>query len=182
MPTKTQGNERYTETYKNNREGTEKPVMDAAREYGPGVVQEGGDTMDLTFSAGRTISLGNYEFVRIQIGARGGFVPVPNAEYDAGYDKLKAFVSEILAREEAMVRKSQRKPEELPALEGTNRVVWVEYGLTINAAVKMESHKIDIGLSRPIGDDEDAASAVDALETYLAQRISAERDRLRGAA
>lgn len=182
MPTKTQGNERYTETYKNNREGTEKPVMDAAREYGPGVVQEGGDAMDLTFATGRTISLGNYEFVRIQIGARCGFVPVPNAEYDAGYDKLKAFVAEILAREEAMVRNSNRKPEELPVLDGTNRMIWVEYGLTINAAAKMESHKIDIGLSRPLGDDEDAAVAVETIQTYLAQRISAERDRLRGAA
>ncbi len=179
MPEKKQGDERITEQYRSN--GEDMPVRDAARNYGPTVDQQGGDMMELTYSAGRTISLGNFEFVRIQIGAKvGRNADVDNDKCDMKFDKVKAFVCEVLDREEALVRKVTREPEALPALSGVNRAVWVEYGLTINAAAKFESHKIDIGLSRPIGDNEDASEAMTALETYLAQRISDERERLRG--
>lgn len=176
---KTQGNERYTETYAVTGQ-PERPVTDAARAHGPLVEQRGGDVLEMTYAAGRTISLGNFEFVRIQIGARVGYVPVPDANYDAAFDAVQAFVDAVLVREEALVRRTPVPEGALPPLAGVNRVVWVEYGMTLNAGIKYESHKLDIGLSRPIGDDEDPAAAMAALETYLAQRVAAQRDRLRG--
>jgi hypothetical protein len=175
---KTQGNERYTENYAVTGQ-PDRPVADAVRDFGPVVDQKGGDTLDLSYAAGRTISLGNFEFVRILIGACVGYVPVPSVQ-DGAFDEVKAFVTEILAREEAMVRRAQREQAALPPLPGVNRVIWVEYGLTLNAGIKYESHKVDIGMSRPIGDGEDPAEAMAAMETYLAQRVAAERDRLRG--
>ncbi len=174
---KTQGNERLTETYAISGE-PERPVRDAAREYGPVADHQDADTVDVTFAAGRTISLGNYEFARVQIGARVGVDPA--ADQDAVVAGVQAFVAEILAREEALVRRVQRVPDPLPHLEGRKRMVWVEYGMTLNAAQRFESHKIEVGISRPIGDAEDAAAAVDALQQYLAARVGAERDRLRG--
>ena len=174
---KQQGNERFTETY-NVTGQAERPVTDAAREHGPVVDQQGGDTLDVSYAAGRTISLGNFEFVRILIGARTGVDP--EADQDSSLDAIKSFVIEILSREEALVRRISREDLPLPPLDGVNRVLWVEYGLTMNAGVKYESHKVDIGLSRPIGDGEDPAAVMASMETYLADRASAERDRLRG--
>lgn len=174
---KTQGNERMTEIY-NVVGSPEKPITDAARAYGPIVEQVDGALVEVTYAGARTISLGNYEFVRIQIGAR--VRVAPEASADASFDAVLAFVSEILAREEALVRKSPREDGPMADLPGVRREVWVEYGMTLNAKVKYESHKIDIGLSRPIGDDEDARQAMTALEAYLSQRAAAERDRLQG--
>jgi hypothetical protein len=176
---KTQGNERMTEIF-NVVGSPETPVMDAARAYGPIVEQADGALVEVTYAGARTISLGNYEFVRMQIGARIRIAPGESA--DAAFDAVNAFVGEIIAREEALVRKNPRDDGPLENLPGVRREVWVEYGMTLNAKVKFESHRLDIGLSRPLGDQEDARVAMADLESYLSKRAAAERDRLKGAA
>ncbi|MFA4971187.1 MAG: hypothetical protein WC683_01150 [bacterium] len=175
----TVGTERCTETYQ-VKGSPDRPVRDADRPFGPIAVQQGGDLVETMFALGRTISLGNYEFVRIQIGARVGFDPTASLMPDEALDAVRAFVGEVLDREEALVRNSPREEAPLPPLPGKRRFLWVEYGMTLNAAVRFEMHKLDLGLSRPIGDDEDAEEAVAALQEYLSQRIAAERERLRG--
>lgn len=179
MTEKTRGNERVTEVYAVANE-PDRPVRDAARDHGPLVEQAAGDTVDASYTAGRTISLGDFEFVRIAIGARTGRLPGDAGSDTDAFEAIQAFVGEVLAREEALVRRTQREPQPLPPLPGIRRMIWVEYGLTLKAAVRYESHKVDIGLSRPLGDGEDAGAALAAIQEYLAARVAAERDRLRG--
>lgn len=175
---RTRGNERRTETYAVAGQD-ERAVADAAREYGPAVDQRDGDLEDLTYAAGRTISLGNYEFVRIQIGVRAGFAP--GVDREAAFDTLQAWVAGVLGREEALVRQKAAPEQPLPALEGAQRLLWVEYGLTLNGKARFESHKVDLGVSRPLGDGEDAGAALEELQAYLSQRIDIEKSRVRGA-
>ena len=174
---KTQGNERMTLTHNVVGE-SEKPITNAIRPYGPVVDQVEGQMVDVSYAAGRTISLGNFEFVRILIGARVRIADL--AAVDAAITGVQQFVGEVLGREEALVRKQPVGSGSLPPLDGVRREIWVEYGMTLNAGVKYESHKVDLGLSRPLGDEEEAEGAMAELEAYLSQRVGAERDRLQG--
>lgn len=175
---KTQGSENSSHTYAVVG-SPDQPRTEENGPYGPVVEQRGGDLETVTFSIGRTISLGNYEFVRILIGAKQS---VPDGGYSSdAFADVESFVCEILAREEALVRKRPRENGPLPVLSGINRSVWVEYGLTLNAGVKFESHKVDVGLTRPIADDEDMVDVLSALQRDLSVRVNDKRTQLRGA-
>jgi len=174
---KTQGNERMTRTY-NVVGAQEQPMTDISRPYGPVVDQQDSQMVEVTYAAGRTVSLGNYEFVRIQIGARVRIADL--GKVDEAFIGVQQFVDAVINREESLVRKQPVSSDPLPTLEGVRREIWVEYGMTLNAKVKFESFKVDLGLSRPLGDSEDADAAMVALESYLSQRIDTERGRIRG--
>ena len=176
---KTQGNERMTRTL-NVVGAQEQPMSDASRPYGPVVDQVDGSLVEVTYASGRTVSIGNFEFVRIQIGAR---VRIADAgAVDAAFVGVQNFVDAVIGREEALVRKQPVLDGPLPTLDGVRREIWVEYGMTLNSKIKYESFRVDLGLSRPLGDGEDAEAAMLALETYLSQRVSDERDRIKGQA
>jgi len=177
----TRGQERRSEVY-SVVGSSDRPVAEGTREWGPEVRQSDGDVTDITYAAGRTISLGNYEFARVMVTVRGGWSPGDETVYDAALDAVRAFATAVLAREEAEVRGRPLKGEAaaIPALPGVRRLVGIEYGLTLNAGVKFESHKIECGITRPLADGEDAVEAVEALQEYLSKWAGSERDRLRG--
>jgi len=182
------GNERFVrEHVVSGEEPT--PVQEAHRDFGAPVLQQDEPMADIAFANGRTISMGSYQFARVQIGVRvvipelAGVPFAVRQEKSSGIiDQLSRFVQEVLAREEALIRRIAREDQPLPMVPGVRRSVWVEYGLTLNAAAKFESHKIEIMLSRPLAEGEDAGLAMQEVEAYLAQRVNQERERVQGKA
>lgn len=178
-----EGSERIMriKTKKEFGETIETPVTDAERPCGALVFHADVLTEDFPYARHRTISLGNYEFARIQIGVQYGLpLGTAAAEQEAALESARAFVREFLAREEAHVRRAPREVQALPVLPGIKRVVWVEYGLTLSSKVKMEGYKVDMGWRRPIADGADAAAAVTQLQDAMGNRIEEERNAIRG--
>lgn len=134
-------------------------------------------------SAGLTISRGNYQFARIDVGLTFSFAPDTIAESDA-FDIAHGIVDEILSREEAEIREVARAAHPLAGFgpsEGiTGRSIYLAYGLTLNGAAKFESHRIDIGRTKRVADDADLCAEFIALGEQLGERITLERARIEG--
>ena len=86
------------------------------------------------YSEGRTISLGNYQFARITVGAKANSL-----------DDAINFTNEALNRE---VSKLTGESYEFQLLPQVNEVE-LEYGLTLKIA-KFESGRIDVSASLPV--------------------------------
>lgn len=156
----------------------DKPVFNAFRGSGwYAAWAEMEDSMKVSVSSGRTVSLGDYEFARITITMSANI----DQEYkrESLYNALKSVVDEIIAREEAAVRGDDRKKEPVVwDVDAGRRRILVEYGLTLKAKVRFEFNKVDIGLDEPIDDDANLSSSVDSIQKWVGEQIAAERARL----
>lgn len=176
-----QGREFHTHTHK--KDGDEGVLKDEFKRDGEWARQDHDRADDCNVAAGITISRGNYQFARIDIGLTFVFDPAV-IEEDAAFDVAQAIVDEMLAREEAEIRGSTRTTSALPKFgleQGIRgRSVYVGYGLTLNGAAKFESHRIDIGRTRRIADDADLAAEFEKLGEQISERITVEREKVEG--
>ena len=131
----------------------------------------------VSLSTGRTISLGQYEFARIEVGVD-AIGPVQFAP--AYYKWAEAMGAELLAREVASAKDQKRKPGPLPdPPDGLQLVILrLQYGLTMSTG-KFESAKADVGLSLPSSPDHIHETWVE-LEKFVSDRITQQVNKVRG--
>jgi len=181
MTGKKQGREFHTHTHK--ADGEEGIVKDEFKRDGEWAKQDSDKFDNCNVSAGVTISRGNYQFARIDIGLNYSFDDEQITE-DEAFNVAQSIVDEVLGREEAEIRGVARDRTDLAdfgkseGIEG--RSVYVSYGLTLNGSAKFESHRIDIGRTRYVGDAEDLTAEFEKLGEQLGERITAEREKLEG--
>lgn len=139
------------------------------------------DTESLSVSFGRTISLGNFEFARVNLGIMVGLpYPVVQEAHDAAYKRMYEAVEEVLDREEAFIRGEEREfhPIDLNGI-GVKVAVWIDYGLTFKKK-GMDSNKVDISASRKLTDGSDFEEKVNELEKEVGDRIGAYKEMVLG--
>jgi len=143
------------------------------------IIQKDIDTEDISFSEGRTISLKNYEFARVSMGLKVGLeVGKTKEERDIIYNKLIMAVREILDREEAYIRGQEYCKEKIDLKDvGLKVSVWLDYGMTFKGN-GMDSHKIDISMSRYLPDDSDFEIQIEKIENEIGNRIGEERNKV----
>lgn len=133
---------------------------------------------EVRVSAGRTVSLGNFEFARMNITMELR-CPVENVEWAHAYGR--SVVHEVLEREVASLGTSERQklPLAQPPEDISGIMIGVEYGLTISLK-KFESSKVDVGVTRPVTDGESIDDVVDKLQEYVGAKVKIESDKIRG--
>lgn len=163
-----------------NRGGAEKLVKEYVYEGGRPAKQTTDDTEDLVVSLGRTISLGSYEFSRVNMGIKVGLLSPTVEERDEAHDLMLRAVRHVLDKEEASVRGQKIIEKEFPALDGfgVKRSVWLEYGLTIKGG-GMDMFKVDVALSRHVSDTGSIEQTVLDLSEEIGARIGEEAEILR---
>lgn len=181
MKSKQEGREFHTHTHKaDNEEGI---VKDEFKRDGAWAKHDEDRMDNCNVSAGVTISRGNYQFARIDIGLFYGFDPDVISE-DESFEMAQTIVDEMLAREEAETRGIARDESDMPEF-GTKqgikgRSVYVGYGLTLNGAARFESHRIDVGRTRRVPDDADLEVELNKLGEQLGEKITLEREKIEG--
>ncbi len=99
------------------------------------------DTVDQSFSAGRTVALANWEFARVSCGIKVGLlVGASSEDRDAAHVRCMKAVTEVLDREEASVRGEDREygPVDLNGI-GVKVSTWLDYGMTFKGKGKDSS-------------------------------------------
>jgi hypothetical protein len=129
-----------------------------------------GERMRISASAGRTISLGNFEFARVTV----------TVSASVGRDQfaaLKAAVDEIIEAEEASLKgeESARPEVDVP---GTDREIRIEYGMTVSLK-RYESAKVDVGITQPISDDDDFATKLAEVQSWVGDTLMAEVEKVK---
>ncbi len=163
-----------------NRGGSEKLVKEYVYDAGKPAEQTTCDTEDMVVSMGRTISLGNYEFSKVNVGIKIGLLDSSEAVRDQTYALMLQGVKCILDREEADVRGQKSLELKFPPLDGigVKRSVWLEYGLTIKGG-GMDSFKVDVALSRHVSDTDSIEKTILELSEEIGVRIGVEADDIR---
>ncbi len=163
-----------------NRGGNQKLVKEYVYDAGKPVEQTAEDTDDLVVSMGRTISLGNFEFSRVNMGIRIGLHNPNSDERHLAHAMMIEGVKHVLDREEASVRGQDVIKKPFPKLDGfgVKRSVWLEYGLTIKGE-GMDSFKVDVALSRHVGDKDSIEQTIHELSEEIGVRIGEEADIIR---
>jgi len=176
---KQEGREFHTHTQK--KDGQEGVIKDEFKRSGQWADHSADKSNNCSVSSGVTISRGNFQFARVDVGLTFGFDPEIISEDDA-YDIATSVVDEILSREEGSIRQTMRAVvpmREFGASQGiAGRSIYIGYGLTMNGSQKFESHRIDVGRTLPIADDASIEVAFESLGEQLGSRISMERSRI----
>lgn len=149
-----------------------KLIKEEAKAAGDAAVQSDEDTDDVSVSAGRTISLGNYEFARVTLGIKIGLpLGTKQKDKDKAYYRLRDAVEEVLEREEALIRANDKefKPIDLNGI-GIKVAIWLDYGLTFKGK-NGDSNKVDISFSRRLSDGSDFEEQLGSLEKELGEKI-----------
>ncbi len=149
------------------------------RDPSPAVGEPVSDLVGIRYAAGRTISLGSFSFARIFLKMS---VSVARKDTELGYAHARAVVDEIVNRETALLRGEARPAVALSS--PTAIQVWapelsLDYGLTIPTQ-RFESSKVDVGITRPIGDGEELEAAAKDLQAWCQAQITNERERIVG--
>ena len=176
---KQEGREFHTHTQK--KDGQEGVLKDEFKRDGEWAKHASDRADNCSVSSGVTVSRGNFQFARIDVGIRFRFDPEIISEDDA-YGIATSIVGEILSREESSIRGTVRSVVSLPAFGSpqgiVGRSIYVGYGLTLNGSQKFESHRIDVGRTMPIEDDSEIEAMFSDLGDQMGCRISQERDRI----
>lgn len=130
-----------------------------------------------SYSAGRTISLGNFNFSRVTATVEYWFLP---ADRDAVLQYARQVVGEILEREVASCRGQQYEAKPLDDCpdEVKNLTLQIEYGLTINLG-KFESAKVDVSYSQPIDEGQTVEQLILMVQDWCGKRVAEESTKIR---
>lgn len=144
-------------------------------------VQTDEDTQDESSSCGRTISLGDFQFARVNTGIGVGLPFGADKEArDLAHDRMEAAIDEVLDREEAFIRGQDRvhKYVVLNGL-GVKISIWLDYGLTLKGKGR-DSHKFDISSSRYLSDGSDFEAQIEELSKEVGERVGKRKKKVLG--
>jgi hypothetical protein len=131
---------------------------------------QAGSAMSVTASAGRTISLGSFEFARVTV----------RVTASVGRDQfasLQDAVNAIVEAEEASLKGEESARPELD-IPGTDRSISIEYGMTVSLK-RYESAKVDVGITQPISDDDDFATKLAEVQSWVGDTLLAEVEKVK---
>lgn len=128
--------------------------------------------------AGRTISLGDFQFARFDVGIGAHYDERAVSEDDL-FDELQAIVDEVCEQEEAEIRGTPREQATLEiGTKCTGIVLTISYGLTLKGEQRFESHRVDLSRSRFVNDGADINAEFVKLQEWVGDRIEAEREKI----
>jgi len=123
---------------------------------------------------GRTVPLGDYQFARVNVGLS---AVAPVQFHKQAWEWAEAWITEMIAREEASINKSGREEEPAPVPPDCIKmlVFRLEYGMTVKIGKGFA--KIDVGASRPcVPETMDQEWGV--LDKFVTDRIREKRKKL----
>jgi hypothetical protein len=127
------------------------------------------------YSAGKTISLGDYQFARFSVTIE---VEHTSSREDAAYDLTKLLAVEIAEQEAAAVKSEAREPKPFTTGNFGKYRISLEYGLTLKTG-KFDSAKVDVSMTRLVTHDDFASSLAD-MRAKLSSRVMTEARTLKG--
>lgn len=125
----------------------------------------------VSYSAGKTISLGDFQFARVGVTVETEHGPNDESMTSA-LDKTRLIAKEIVDQEAASVKGEDREAGVYDPTGFSKYRVTIEYGLTLKTG-KFDSAKVDISMTR-YTDDASFHGAVGAMRQQLAERVTVE--------
>ena len=123
----------------------------------------------LSYTAGKTISLGDYQFARVGVSIE---VEHGDDDYNKAFEITKYLSKEICEQETASVLSIDRENGEFKT-GGLNKFrLTIDYGLTLKTG-RFDSAKVDIALTRYCLES-DLGSVLAEMRGILSQRVSDE--------
>jgi len=127
---------------------------------------------------GRTVSLGDFNFARVDVGVE--FAPTASFVGDA-VETLRKVVEEILEREIAAITSNTRKKGDLSEMDDLQgRKIHVTYGMT-KSLKAYESARFDVTVDEPVADGVAFEAALLAVQGLTSKFIDGELKRLKSA-
>lgn len=161
------------------QEGTRFTTVQRSKKSSPVMETEGtgeiavqaGSAMNVTASAGRTISLGNFEFARVTVRLSAAI------ERDQ-FASLQEVANSVVETEERVLKGGEGSASDIGDIPGTDRSISIEYGMTISLK-RYESAKVDVGITQPISDDDDFATKLTEIQEWVASRLQEEVEKVK---
>jgi hypothetical protein len=126
---------------------------------------------------GRTVSLGDFNFARVDCGVEFA----ADATLGDAIETARKVVEEILEREIAAITGSGRKKGDLSVMDGLKgRRIHVTYGMT-KSLKAYESARFDVTVDEPVADGVDFEAALLAVQGLTSKFIDGELKRLKSA-
>lgn len=161
-----------------HRQIKKRPVSDETTDRGLTVVRDERQGHEVSFSLGRTIGTGEFEFARFDVE-----MSAMSADRDKLLERLRVAAKEIADREEAAIIGAERKTFTIDQLDSDdvwNRALRISYGMTLQGKKRFESHRFDVQLREPLPADETLESAVHRFGEWLEARVEEEKIRVKG--
>tara|TARA_Y100000310_G_scaffold96185_1_gene93958 strand:+ start:3579 stop:4100 length:522 start_codon:yes stop_codon:yes gene_type:complete len=130
-----------------------------------------------SYNAGKTISLGNYQFARVGVTIEIEHKSSEEASDDV-YEVAKYLAKEIVSQEEASIKKEERERGEFKTGDYTKFRLTLDYGLTLKTG-KFDSAKVDIALTR-YASLRDLSSTLNGMRELLSLRLREEAKEIKG--
>lgn len=122
-----------------------------------------------SYSAGKTISLGDFQFARVAVTVE---VEHSDDDVNAAFDTTRFIAKEITDQEAASVKGEDREQSDFYTGDFSKWRVSIDYGLTLKTG-KYDSAKVDISMTR-YTERASLGDTVSEMRKELAQRIMAE--------
>jgi len=124
----------------------------------------------VAYSAGKTLSLGDYQFARVGVTIEVEYGLNDNPDH--AYDTVKYLAKEIVAQESASIKREERENGEfLPGDYGKYRIT-LDYGLTLKTG-RFDSSKVDVILTR-YSTHKDLQGVLANMRGILSKRVQEE--------
>ena len=126
-------------------------------------------------SAGKVVSLGNYEFARVTISIKAYYAP---EHEESGHKSLCDFIVEHLEREIAKISNESRDSVVVTHVEPMSASIKVDYGLTLRGERRFESNKVDISVERFVGKGQSLVVVLQEAQLVACNRLQERVDLL----
>lgn len=127
------------------------------------------------YSRGITISLGEFEFARVEI-----TLSAAGTDRVLLVEQMRDVAAEYLAREEALITGVPRENQAYGPVAALRRVVGIGYGMTLRGEGKRETVKFDVHCTEPIDDGASVGDALERVRAWIEMRAREEKAAVQG--
>lgn len=127
------------------------------------------------YSAGKTISLGDFQFARVGVTIE--IEHSPEREGDA-FSTARFLAKEIVDQEEASIKQEERSAHDFEDGGFSKYRVTIEYGLTLKTG-KFDSAKVDVNMTR-FAERDQFGPTISDMRKALTERVMSEASSLKG--
>lgn len=129
----------------------------------------------LSYSAGKTISLGDYQFARVGVSIE---VEYNQGEEERAFETTKYLAKEICEQESASVLSQDREAGEFTTGDFNKYRLTIDYGLTLKTG-RFDSAKVDVALTRYCL-EQNLGSVLQEMRAILSKKVTEEAKEIKG--